>query len=250
MRTLAFSDLHGQRNLWEQIKTFLRPDDKVYFLGDAIDRGEDGWAILKELLADPRITYIKGNHEDMMVNALRTFPRINSWSEDMTIWGWNGNAPTMEAILNDDEATVLQTLNTVKALPSSAVYINAEGREIHLCHAGFTPGARPANEYDFIWDRDHLYTAVPEEYADGSIVVVHGHTPVPLLLNDLDERISTATWLNNIALAEHYSYQEKNGIAIYADGVKIDIDCGCFFTGQISMLNLDTWETIQFSEGE
>ena len=250
MRTFAFSDLHGQRNLWEQIKAFLKPDDVVYFLGDAVDRGPDGWAILKELLADPRVVYIKGNHEDMMVNALRAFPRVNSFSEDMGVWSRNGCAPTLEAILDDDEDVVRQTLERVRTLPTSAIYTNAEGREIHLCHAGFTPGAKPNNEYDFIWDRRHLYTQIPEEYADGSMVVVHGHTPVPMLLNDLDEHIRAANWLDKPDLAESYSYQEKNGIAIYADGVKIDIDCGCFFTGEISILNLDTWETIHFSEGE
>lgn len=250
MRTFAFSDLHGQRNLWEQIKAFLQPDDVVYFLGDAIDRGPNGWAILKELLADPRVVYIKGNHEDMMVNALRAFPRVNSYSEDMEVWSWNGCAPTLEAILDDDEDVVRQTLNKVRTLPASVIYTNVEGRDVHLCHAGFTPGAKPNNEYDLIWDRGHLYSQIPDEYADGSIIIVHGHTPVPLLLNDLDEHIRAANWLDKPELAESYGYQEKNGIAIYADGIKIDIDCGCFFTGEISILNLDTWETIHFSEGE
>jgi hypothetical protein len=38
----------------------------------------------------PRITFIKGNHEDMMVNALRDFPkqRIN---RDRLVWNINGN---------------------------------------------------------------------------------------------------------------------------------------------------------------
>ena len=247
MRTFAFSDLHGQRNLWEQIKAFLEPDDVVYFLGDAVDRGSDGWAILKELLADPRVIYIKGNHEDMMVNALRAFPRVNSFSEEMEAWSWNGCAPTLEAILDDDEDIVRQTLEQVRTLSTSAVYINTEGQEIYLCHAGFTPGSKPTNESDFIWDRNHLYDQIPEQYTDGSIVIVHGHTPTPFLLNDLDERIQTANWLNP-ELIKNYDYQEKNGIVIYANEVKIDIDCGCFFTGEISILNLDTWETIHFSE--
>lgn len=38
-RTFACADLHGQYNLYKQIKNFLKEDDKVYFLGDATDRG-------------------------------------------------------------------------------------------------------------------------------------------------------------------------------------------------------------------
>ena len=37
-RVFACSDLHGMMSLYKQIKDFLKPDDIVYFLGDASDR--------------------------------------------------------------------------------------------------------------------------------------------------------------------------------------------------------------------
>ena len=58
MATYACSDLHGNWELWTEIKKFLKPDDTLYYLGDATDRGPDGWAILKEMLNDSRINYI------------------------------------------------------------------------------------------------------------------------------------------------------------------------------------------------
>ena len=33
MATYACSDLHGRLDLLEQVQSFLKPDDKVYFLG-------------------------------------------------------------------------------------------------------------------------------------------------------------------------------------------------------------------------
>lgn len=39
MAVYALSDLHGYLDLYKQIKEFLKPEDKVYFLGDAGDRG-------------------------------------------------------------------------------------------------------------------------------------------------------------------------------------------------------------------
>lgn len=41
MATYACSDLHGRLDLLEQIQSFLKSDDRVYFLGDAGDRGPD-----------------------------------------------------------------------------------------------------------------------------------------------------------------------------------------------------------------
>ena len=39
MAVYACSDLHGTMFLYKQIKNFLEPNDIVYFLGDAGDRG-------------------------------------------------------------------------------------------------------------------------------------------------------------------------------------------------------------------
>ena len=62
MSIYAFADLHGNGLLWDKIKAFLKPEDRAYFLGDAIDRGPDGWRIMNEIIADERITYIKENN--------------------------------------------------------------------------------------------------------------------------------------------------------------------------------------------
>ena len=84
----------------------------------------------------------------------------------------------------------------------------------------------------FLWDRGHFFDKIPEEYIEDGWIMIHGHTPNLILMKELGK--------NN--------YEEKNGIIMYADGAKIDIDCGCFFTNQISLLNLDTFETILFKQ--
>ena len=56
------SDWHAQTNLGIQILNYLQPDDTLYFLGDSVDRGPGGITILQEVLADPRITMLRGNH--------------------------------------------------------------------------------------------------------------------------------------------------------------------------------------------
>ena len=51
MRVFVFSDIHGQRVLFDKIMNRIGPNDKAFFLGDAIDRGPEGWQIFKELMA-------------------------------------------------------------------------------------------------------------------------------------------------------------------------------------------------------
>ena len=68
MSVYACADLHGCYWAWEKIKKILQPYDILYFLGDANDRGEDGWQIIKELLDDNRVIYLIGNHECMFLN--------------------------------------------------------------------------------------------------------------------------------------------------------------------------------------
>ena len=51
-----FTDVHGCYDLYRAAM-------------DACDRGEDGYRIMKELLDNPQVIYLMGNHEDMFVNA-------------------------------------------------------------------------------------------------------------------------------------------------------------------------------------
>lgn len=37
----VISDIHGYYSIYEQVKNMLKPNDKVYFLGDAGDRGPE-----------------------------------------------------------------------------------------------------------------------------------------------------------------------------------------------------------------
>ena len=242
-RVFALSDLHGQWELWQQIKQFLNQDDKLYFLGDAIDRGPRGYDIMKELLCDNRVTYIMGNHEYMMMNALREMRSNGGFfmGEDCQTWSWNGCSPTLEAWQSN--GMMYDWIHVINELPTEATYINAEDREVCLCHAGFTPGAKPSQREDMVWDRQHIIDKTPEEWADGGFIVVHGHTPTPHLTMKLDEANRVAVWNNR---GRKWKYQEKNGIVVYADATKVDIDCGCFATGHTVLLDLDTWKSYPF----
>ena len=67
------SDIHGgwneYRDILEQIQ--FSDNDHLYMLGDAIDRGPDGIEVLLDIMARKNVTMLLGNHEKMMLDALR-----------------------------------------------------------------------------------------------------------------------------------------------------------------------------------
>ena len=85
-RVFASSDWHGCLDPAQKVLDFLQPDDKLYFIGDAIDRGPHGYQIMTKLLYDPRVIYIKGNHEEMMLEATLEHQKEDSYEDFIKYW--------------------------------------------------------------------------------------------------------------------------------------------------------------------
>lgn len=239
MAVYACSDLHGQLHLFEEIKSYLKPKDTIYFLGDAIDRGDNGWQICKEILDDPRFIYIKGNHEDMMLKAIYNIKEFKEdtfvWSSDMDLWFYNGGEVTYNAIIEDKD--FYPYFQRIKCLPSLIIYYNKIGN-IFLSHAGLDPGIdfihSSPKEENLLWDRSHYIDDC--FYGNKFEYVIHGHTPNPYLVKEINYHKDK----NN-----KYTYHYGDGAFWYAGGHKCCIDCGAHYTNTTVLLNLDTFEEIK-----
>lgn len=64
------SDIHGRVDRYYKAVNKLKPADKLYILGDVIDRHEGGMDILIDILQRDNVELLLGNHEDMMYRAL------------------------------------------------------------------------------------------------------------------------------------------------------------------------------------
>ena len=226
-RTLVVSDLHGIYPLWRQIIESLDETDTLYILGDCGDRGRDGWKIICEALKDPRVVYIRGNHDQMLLDSWR-----EEWyGEDFQCWMSNGGWETYDNMLMCDnyENYLIQLAKT----KLYHCYVNKEGQRIHLSHAGFTlmeDDAIPHRD-DLLWDREHCLDHCnwwPEE--NPTDYMVHGHTPV---------KSSTFKYAI-LKEPNRYKANETFTVVRYAHGHKIGIDGGCFATGKCAVLDLDT----------
>lgn len=223
-RHLVFSDLHGQYKLWEKIKSFIEPDDVVYCLGDCADRGPDGWKIIKEVLDTPNITYIRGNHEQFLID------------NDYRLWKLNGGDSTIEAMQREDDTERRRIRVALINTPLYESYINKDGTEIYLCHAGFDPEIiRYWSDEELLWNRYHISRAWPQEYKDDTMKIIHGHTPRQVMdqfIGRKDRRPKGDT-----------------GAYWYCDGHKCCIDQGSVVSNAALLLDLDTFEEYIFVTG-
>ena len=165
------------------------------------------------------------------MDALHTFPEIR-WSQAMEIWNWNGNEPTLQTIKNDDPDTVKDYLLRVRDLPLFQIYTNPFGDEFWLSHAGcdYTEHLSWLTREDLIWDRHHFISNKWFHDNPENLYIVHGHTPIPILVEEL-------SMYHNMPEGDI-----EPGAYYYADGHKIDIDCGAHFTDCTVLLNLDTFD--------
>ena len=245
MSIYALSDIHGNYNLWEQIKKFLKPTNRLVFLGDAMDRGPAGYQILTELRERPWTIYLKGNHEEIAAAAL-PYIKTCTYGRPLGMWLMNGGKESVEAIkqLNEDKLNDLS--NFLSNLPINFVYTNENRQRIICNHCGFTP----KEEYIPLWDRRHFSQAWPSDPVLQRTIIVHGHTPTIFLKHNFIVRdYSTIEDINtNIPKCDVADFMPKAQVIRYCGGHKIDIDMGTFDSGRAVLLNLETFEEIYFDE--
>lgn len=223
----AISDLHGMYDIYEQVCAMLQPDDVVYFLGDAADRGYACFKTMKAIYHNPQWIYLKGNHEDMMVNALAQHMNDNYYIEEnpMTLWFYNGGSNTFNEWLEDGGD--LKWIDRLDKLALQIEYTNTKGIIFHMSHAGYTLGIFPWGD-KLLWDRTHFFNKWDEKKYPNDICI-HGHTPIEYLYEKLNYHFDICS-----------SYNSANPeAAIYCNGHKIDIDNGAFYTGATVLYDLD-----------
>ncbi len=179
-RTYVIGDVHGCYREFKRLLDLCSDDAdgtpaRLITLGDYVDRGPNSFGVVQliryRLAGDypvfKSIINLKGNHEDMMVQAvLGGELRVKqNWVSSN-----NGGDATVESYPNRE--VLLDDAKWLAALPTSW-----EDELRYYVHAGIRPGIRlkEQNDADKLWIRDLFlkHKAPHEKY------VVHGHTPVP-----------------------------------------------------------------------
>lgn len=222
----VFSDIHGNYNLWKKVEEFIAGRPAI-FLGDAADRGTEGYQIMKELLASPNIIYLKGNHEDMFVDAAKKYlitkseicepSDIDDWAEAYSLLSWNGGSSTFQDWKRDS-----CPLDIIQQLDKLPTYFSAG--QFDFCHSGCMKSQWEHREEVpqdvFIWNRSHF----PCDWFGGR-TLIHGHTITRFL-----------------TCYRNFNYE----IVRYNN--KIDIDIGTIICNKIAIYNTTTDQVIYLEE--
>jgi serine/threonine protein phosphatase 1 len=179
-RTYAIGDVHGRldllRSAVDAISNHLdRPAFRVIFLGDYVDRGPDSRGVidfLMELQKQWPVTCLKGNHEELMLQAL-----TNPGGGRLSRWVEYGGGATLKSygLTPDDDLTAgvpAEHLRWMSSLPRTT----GDRHRIYV-HAGLMPGTpvHRQNDQTCLWIRERFLQANAKEF---EAHVVHGHTPV------------------------------------------------------------------------
>ena len=222
----------------------------IIFGGDAIDRGPDGYNIMKQLLDDSHVTYLMGNHEDMFTRAAREIKQMFNFENTdrdrvKTVLSACKNfdykyAAIQDSLYNGGISTLvdwimdgmpMDLIERIEKLPRT---ISIDNRD--FCHSGgvYNTFKRVANcEYDDLpldsWDSDAIIwnrSALDIGWAPNRIAIF-GHTPTPYLPDYIDIQVSEI---------QPIKYAPTSNPAY--TGEKLDMDTGAAFTGIAYVLNV------------
>jgi serine/threonine protein phosphatase 1 len=209
-------DIHGCCRSFIRLvedKIQLNHQDKIFLLGDYIDRGLNSKAVLDYILYlkinGYQVYGLRGNHEDVL---LRCFYGSQKGQEHAVgfyelhdSWLWHGGKNTLRSFQSNHAKDIplpyisfLDSLNYCFSLDDAV-----------LVHAGMNFEANDpfSDVLSMMWAKDFVFN--PDKINNRKLI--HGHIPIPLY--ELQKRIDD----NNPC---------------------IDLDNGCVYTTKIGMGNL------------
>lgn len=214
MKTIVVGDIHGCYNELRELVVALvqsgkynKNEDKIVFLGDYIDRGENSRKVIELIRnlqkANCNVIALKGNHEEM-------FLEYQDGLDDN--WLWNGYKETLMSY-RGFEAQIKNDMEWMESLP-----IYHEDDNFIFVHAGIDVNKAMEDQeaYTMLWVRNEfIYSNTPYHKR-----VIFGHTPT-FNLNQTSKPVYT--YAGNVA-----------------------IDTGCVFGGALTALILEDGEVKEF----
>lgn len=226
------SDIHGNKNkfnsIMEQIN--LKSDDKLYILGDVIDRHPYGIELLQEIMDMPNAEMLLGNHEYMMLNVLNYPYKKDSsknkepYDELVELWHYNGGGVTHKAYnkLSQQKKEKIKDYLNSRSLNYDLHIADKHYKLMHVMPEDVYEMIKPftvSSATSFcVWERELQVLLSELPY-----ISVFGHTPT-------------------------IYFQDDKTLKIYHNGNMIGIDCGSGFSepldeddpkGRLACLRLD-----------
>jgi serine/threonine protein phosphatase 1 len=218
------SDIHGEYDKFIRLLDLIsfNDNDFLYIIGDVVDRGNQPIKILQYIINKPNIELLLGNHEDLLLEYVRTKDYY-----DLQSWFGNGGQVTYSQLFNlpkEERFKMLQYLRNRSLYKVINKYI--------LCHSGIVipDNIIDINEImqlqskeDILWSREEFFN----QPGIKDYTIIFGHTPTIYMYESRGQKCE-----HPLKIWHDEQYKDKIGI-----------DCGATFDiGQLACIRLDDME--------
>jgi serine/threonine protein phosphatase 1 len=184
----AIGDVHGLADRLAALHAQIAADRaretrpvRLVHLGDYVDRGPDSRSVIVAMMAleaslGPELIALKGNHEEMMLDALTGVPGT------VGLWLANGGMEALDSYRAVNPTSLPDCIDAghldwLRARPT--LHLGARG--LVFVHAGIEPRTWPETDTNtWLWTRSARFFDPgrwPERAELEGVRVVHGHTP-------------------------------------------------------------------------
>ncbi|MBR0386132.1 MAG: metallophosphoesterase [Erysipelotrichaceae bacterium] len=177
MSTYCISDLHGHWNNLARFLEKLKKRDRVFLLGDVVDKGPESIRILQYVMQDERFTMLLGNHEHMMWQYLKTLSASDYFQWVLLNHG-SDTLSQYEKLTKEEQQEIM---DFIENLPLNVPDLKVKGRMFYLVHA-MPSSENPKTMKDLNYDgnaiADYIWSRYDGETLLADRTVIAGHTPV------------------------------------------------------------------------
>lgn len=248
MSTFVIGDIHGELGALKECLSraaFDYENDTLISLGDLVDRGNDSYLVIEELLKIKNKILIRGNHDEVFNHWIKTGHHRFDWAHG----SMETKVSYMRAISYDDDFDSIDRMDFIlvpeshRDLFDSQVSYYIDDKKRLFVHAGINREYTIAVQTDkvFLWDRDFWKKAMScksdqmLKTVDGFSEIYIGHT-------------ATTNWSSNEIKTESgiiLSVESPITYPMYSGGVW-NIDTGSGYDGgKLSIKNIETGEIFQ-----
>ncbi len=220
--TYCASDIHGYYDLFQRLLDKIRfsDNDRMFILGDVVDKGPDSIKLLQLVFSMPNVTMIMGNHEYDFLQYAKALVNLTQ-DKDLVLENLRGR-------FQDGSLLDWETIERLEKLPYFVEEPGWTG-----VHAGIPVvdgklvDPKTVSEEWLVNDRN---LKDPSIIPRGCKCVLYGHTPVRYLTDE--DRILF-----------YPRYKELAGSPHIKDYCKIHLDLGTYIFGVMGCVRIEDCRT-------
>ena len=205
MAIYAVSDIHGQYDIFLQglNKIGFSKNDRLYLVGDAVDRGPKSIPLLMHIMKAENMDMVLGNHEFMMLNSVDHNGITKCSGKDTMLWlFYNGGSTTFDGykkLPREERIELINWLMSRKLSHHIKVDTGNGDMSVIFTHSGYDPEYLdvPYSDINYKVAKDIVWKSMFREdtYCDSrtytnfpDTVFITGHVPIQRIRDDLGQK--------------------------------------------------------------